>query len=183
LTQLQQLKFNSSATPRDAALHPIAAWEAAGVQDSPDPFNSNTIEDLSHSILLRSVVNGEFVNSSLFSEVADKITGQVFATAIRMKNFDPTVKLGVRPHLKSPTGLKSVGFVPQEINMGKLRMVICKGDEITTPSNSFNRGWPPYIRVNLPPELGRALASTNLRDRISTTLSISARFIEYRTIG
>jgi hypothetical protein len=127
-------------------------------------------------------VNGEFVNSSLFSKVADEITGQIFATAIRMKNFDPTVKLGVCPRLKSPIGLKSVGFVPQGINMGKSRMVICKGGEITTPSNSFNRGWPPYVRVNLPPELGRALASTNLRDRISATLSVSAQFTEYRII-
>ena len=85
-------------------------------------------------------MNGEFVDSSLFGEVADEIAGQIFATAIRMENFDPTVKLGVRPRLKGPIGLKSIGFVPQEINMGKSRMVICKGDEITTPSNSFNRG-------------------------------------------
>ena len=152
------------------------------MQDSPDLFNSNMVEDLSHSIFLRSVVNGEFVNSSLFSKVADEIAGQIFATAIRMKNFDPMVKLGVCPRLKHPMGLKSVGFVSQEINMGKSRMVICKGDEIMTPSNSFNRGWPPYVRVNLPTELSCVLASTNLRDRVLVTLSVSAQFTEYRTI-
>ena len=86
-------------------------------------------------------------------------------------------------HASCPMGLESIRFVPQEINMGKSRMVICKGDEITTPSNSFNRGWSPYVRVNLPTELGCALASTNLRDRISAALSVSAWFTEYRTIG
>ena len=151
--------------------------KAAGVQDSLDTFDSNTVEDLSHSILLRSVVNGEFVNSSLFSKVADEITGQMFATVICMKNFDPMVKLGVHPHLKSPIGLKSVGFVLQEINMGKSRMVICKGDAIMTPSNSFNRGCPPYVRVNLPTELSCTLASMNLRNRISVALSVSAQNI------
>ena len=97
--------------------------KAAGMQDSLDPFDSNMIEDLSHSILLRSVVNGEFVNCSLLSEVPYEITRQILATVMGMKNFDPMVKLGVHPHLKSPVGLKSIGFMPQEINMGKSGML------------------------------------------------------------
>lgn len=68
-------------------------------------------------------------------------------------------------------GLKSFALGSKEVQVRKSRVIICKGDEVTSTSSRLGRCWTPHIRVDLLPKGSSPFTSVYLGYRLSRSLS------------
>ena len=97
--------------------HPQKAWKSAGMKHSLDTFNNGMIEVLSHTVLTRGIVDGEFLFRASRLEVEDELLVKIFAPLVRVKDFDRGIILGAKVSFKLFVRTENAALLLKEIGM------------------------------------------------------------------
>ena len=69
------------------------------MQHGPNLLDERPIQSLSNTVVLGSIMYGEFLSRTGILQMKDEFFAQILATAVGVKDFDPSTVLGDAPSL------------------------------------------------------------------------------------
>ena len=152
------------------------------MQHGSNLLQQGAIEMLCNAIMLWSVVNGKLLLHTCCLQIHNKLFSKVFTTAIRVQHFDNSIMLGTAPSFEVLVGSEGFALLAEKMQVCEAGFIVREHNIVTSPSNYFDRSWPPDIRMHLSTEFRGALANTFLGNGLPSSLRVDAGLAEGRFI-
>ena len=119
----------------------------ASIEYCTNMFNNGMVLTFCNAVVLRGIINSEFLLCSLRLEIWLKLCRHIFSSSIWMKDFDSYIMLGFTHCIEGFIGHQNFWFINKKINMSPLWVVIDKCHIIVPSLFSFNLSRSLHIRV------------------------------------